>query len=355
MKPEADGGVRRAIVALSGGVDSAVAAALLLDAGWEVEAVSLRLWDSPRGGDRICSDWRDAGRVASHLGIPHAVLDRRDIFEKEVVTPFVEEIAAGRTPNPCMACNSRFKLGDLLRWADARGASHVATGHYARIAIDDVGVARLRRGRDPRRDQSYFLFQLAAADLSRTLFPLGDLTKDEVRDLARARALPVAEKGDSQDLCFGLPRDLVAARGRAGGAGEIVDLSGTVVGQHRGIERFTVGQRRGLGVSYPRPLYVQSTDPDRSRVVVAPARPATQQIVVGSYGPDTDRLRDVAVQIRHQSSPHKASVVPIGSRWVEVRFEAPVVAATPGQAAVVYRGDLVMGGGWIEAGRAFGG
>lgn len=339
---------QRAVVALSGGVDSAVAAALLLEQGWNVEAVSLRLWDAPRASDRICSDWRDAAAVADHLAIPHTVLDRRATFEREVVGPFVEGYVSGRTPNPCMACNSRFKLGDLLRWAESRNASHVATGHYARIVTGDDRSPRLARASDPARDQSYFLFELDTAQLARTLFPVGTFTKADIRDFARARKLPVADKKESQDLCFGSPADLVASRGCAGRTGEVVDRSGVRLGRHDGVERFTVGQRRGLRIPHERPLYVQSVDAEQARLVVGPEPPVASSILLRSFRASPGRLENVSVQVRHRARPVPASLDRGDETLVRVRFESPVTAPTPGQAAVVYRDDVVLGGGWIE-------
>jgi tRNA-uridine 2-sulfurtransferase len=339
-----------AVVAMSGGVDSSVAAALLLEQGWRVEGVSLRLWDSPRRDDRICSDHRDAARVARHLGIPHHEIDERERFERRVVAPFVAAYAAGRTPNPCVACNGDFKLGSLLEWAVARGARIVATGHYARVTREDGRMA-LRRGADARRDQSYFLFSLGRGQLERVAFPLGDWTKQDVRRRASELGLPTAEKLDSQDLCFGDPAALVRARGAGGEAGDVVDETGRALGRHSGVERFTVGQRRGLGVAAGSPLYVRAMDAPSRRVIVG-APPRAGALVARGWswvGDPPAEGEPVLAQIRYRHEPVAARVAPSADRTgMRVVFARPAVAVAPGQAVVLYRGDEVLGGGWIE-------
>ncbi len=340
-----------AMVAMSGGVDSSVAAAVLLEQGYRVEGVSLRLWDSSRRGPRICSDHRDAAVVARYLGIAHSLIDEREEFDRRVVAPFVAAYAAGRTPNPCAACNSDFKLGLLLDRVLARGASLVATGHYARVERRGEEVV-LRRGVDAQRDQSYFLFGLSRRQLAHAAFPLGAWTKSEVRRRATELGLPVADKLDSQDLCFGDPAALVRTRAMGGRAGEIVDGEGRVLGRHGGIERFTIGQRRGLGVAGPAPLYVHALDARRSRVVVRAEPPRARGLVAGRWSwigepPSPDEW--VAAQIRYRHPPLAARVVASdGGARARVEFERPAVAVAPGQAVVVYRGDEVLGGGWIE-------
>ncbi len=338
-------------VAMSGGVDSAVAAALLLERGYRVLGVTLRLWDADRKGDRICSDHRDASRVAAALGIEHHLLDRRSEFDRRVVTPFVDAYAAGRTPNPCAACNSQFKLGALLEWALARGAEAVGTGHYARLRRAPGGVGLLR-GADERRDQSYFLFELSQAQLERTLFPIGDLTKEEVRAKARVLRLPVAEKPGSQDLCFGDPAALVARRSPAAGReGEIVAENGRVMGRHSGVESFTIGQRRGLGVAAGKPLYVRAIDAAGSRVTVGPAPPAASALVARDWrgvGEAADGDESLLARLRHRHPGTVARVREVETGRAELRFDRPAVAVTPGQAVVVYREEEVVGGGWIE-------
>jgi len=340
-----------AVVAMSGGVDSSVAAALLLREGYHVEGVSLRLWDSPRRDDRVCSDHRDAAGVAKALGIEHTEIDRREAFERSVVAPFVAEYARGRTPNPCVACNGDFKLGVLVDWALRRGADFVATGHYARLRPAAAGL-RLCSARDSARDQSYFLFSLRREQLSKTRFPLGDWTKDDVRRHAAALGLPVASKPDSQDLCFGDPASLVRSRGLGGTPGMIVDEGGNVLGRHGGVESFTIGQRRGMRIAAGAPLYVRSLDAGGSRVVVGPRSPRALGVVACGWtwtGEPAGRAERLTAQVRYRHRPVEASVVMQSEDRARVDFEEPVIAATPGQAVVLYHGETVVGGGWITA------
>ena len=339
-----------AVVAMSGGVDSSVAAALLLEAGYRVEGVTLRLWDSARRDDRICSDHLDAARVAAALGIPHTLIDQREAFERTVVGPFVAAYAAGRTPSPCVACNSEFKLGVLFDRALERGAERVATGHYARLGHGDGGLV-LRRARDHARDQSYFLFALRRRQLAHIHFPLGDLTKAEVRGRAAALDLPVAAKRDSQDLCFGDAAALVQARGRGGGGGDVVDEAGRRLGEHVGIERFTIGQRRGLGIASATPLYVRALDARGARVVVGPTPPRCSSLFAREWnwlGEAPHEGEPVLAQTRSRQPPLPAWVRSDGEGSVRVDFARPALAVAPGQAVVVYRADEVVGGGWIE-------
>jgi tRNA-specific 2-thiouridylase len=339
------------VVAMSGGVDSSVAAGLLVEAGYRVMGASLRLWDSRRRDPaRACSDSRDAGAVARHLAIPHTVIDRREDFDRRVVMPFVRTYAAGRTPNPCAACNSDFKLGALLDWALAQGASFLATGHYARVARN-VGSSRLLRGRDASRDQSYFLFQLTAPQLERAMFPLGDLAKDDVRKHARRLSLPVADKAESQDLCFGEVASFVASRGLAGGPGEIVRDDGVVLGAHSGVECFTIGQRRGLGVSGDRPLYVERIEADTRRVIVSDRPPRSRGVVARDWtwvGLPVASTESLVFQVRYRHTGVPGRLEGIGGNRMRVRFDEPAFAVAPGQAVVAYRGPEVVGGGWIE-------
>lgn len=338
-----------AVVAMSGGVDSSVAAALLVDRGFDVRGVSLRLWDSARTDARVCSDARDAARVAAALGIPHVTVDERPRFERELVRRFVASYADGATPNPCVACNGDFKFAALAEWARVWGAEVVASGHYARVA-GGPGRRRLLRGTDAERDQSYFLFTVGPEALERALFPVGDRSKEEVRGLARRFGLPTAEKPDSQDLCFGSAAALVRARGRGGAAGEVVDEAGRVVGRHDGVERFTVGQRRGLGVAASAPLYVRAIDGRTNRVVVG-RRPEARAVLASGWRwtagrPALGQRLTAQVRYRHGGVPARVDEAD-GSR-MRIAFDEPVVAAAPGQAVVVYRGDEVIGGGWIE-------
>ena len=343
---------RLAIVAMSGGVDSSVAAALLLEQGYRVEGVTLRLWDSARQDDRICSDHRDAGRVAAELGIAHHQIDQRAEFDRLVVQPFVADYAAGRTPNPCVACNSDFKLGVLLDWALARGADVIATGHYARAEPRGERVV-LRRGVDSRRDQSYFLFALGRRQLAHVTFPLGAWTKEQVRGRAAALGMSVADKLDSQDLCCGDPAALVRARASGGVEGAVVDESGRVLARHAGVERFTIGQRRGLGIAAAAPLYVRAIDGEASRVTVGHEPPRARALVARGWswtGEPPSEGENLLAQIRYRHRPLPARIAPLPTRGeMRVVFDEPAAAITPGQAVVLYRDDEVLGGGWIAA------
>lgn len=345
---------KKIVVAMSGGVDSSVTAGLLVEAGHEVAGVSLRLWECQREQPQNCSDYLGAKRVAALLGIPHTLLDMRSEFVSAVVRPFAHSYLRGRTPNPCVACNRDFKLGALLEWAKAEGAEYVATGHYARLARDRAGgKVSLLRGADRKKDQSYFLFALSQAQLARTLFPLGDLIKDEVRQKARSLGLPVADRPESQDICFGDYRALVESFAESGevSGGEIVDRSGKVLGFHQGIHRLTVGQRKGLGLSASHPLYVLEIDEAAKRVVVGRREDlGCKGLTAGSVNwiePPAEEF-EAEVQLRYRSQPVPCLVRRRGEENCEVRFESVFPPVTPGQAAVFYRGDRVLGGGWIE-------
>jgi len=349
----------RVVVAMSGGVDSSVAAALLVDQGKEVVGISLRLADPKVSGDDAtggcCSidDFADARRVADKLGFPHYVLNLTREFHEAVVKPFAEEYLAGRTPLPCARCNEVVKFDLLVTRALALGATHVATGHYARV--ED---GRLLTGVDRAKDQSYFLFGIPPESLSRTLFPVGHLTKPEVRAIAKAKGLPVHEKAESQELCFVPTGDYAGwlerfAPGRAPGAGEIVDESGAVLGTHPGSHRYTVGQRKGLGSGRPNPLYVLQVDAAANRVVVGEEDRLAQEFLTASRVNWLGSPRfgaPVRVKIRHKNEPSGAVLEPVDGdpARVRVRFDEPKKAIAPGQAAVFYDGDHVLGGGWIE-------
>ncbi len=346
----------KVVVAMSGGVDSSVTAGILVQRGYQVEGVSLRLWECQREQPRNCSDYLGAKAVAEILGIPHTVIDMRSEFVKTVVRPFVSSYLAGQTPNPCVSCNRDFKLGALLDWARSRGADYVATGHYARLARDaDNGRVALARAVDRKKDQSYFLFALSHEQLKHTLFPLGDLEKSEVRHIARRLRLPVAERPESQDVCFGDYRAFVeslATENELRG-GEIVDRSGRVLGRHNGVHLLTVGQRKGLGIAAPRPLYVLEIDPTSARVVVGEKEELRCLGLVASSvnwieAPEGDEI-SAQVQVRYRSPGVPCVVRPLGHGACEVRFTQAYPAVTPGQAAVFYRGDEVLGGGWIAS------
>jgi tRNA-specific 2-thiouridylase len=354
----------RIVVAMSGGVDSSVAAALLAEQGHDVIGLSMQLYDQSEGQTSFgscCSidDLHDARRVAAAINIPHYIMNFERQFQEQVVSNFVEEYAAGRTPLPCAHCNSDLKFATLAERANALGADAVATGHYARVERDPAsGRFRLRRGVDASKDQSYFLFPLTQAQLARAVFPVGDRPKEAVREYARRRRLPVADKPDSQEICF-IPdndyRGFVEKRLPEERAGLFVDEQGRVLGAHQGIHRFTVGQRKGLGLAPSpagTPLYVLALRSADQQAVVGPKSSlerATLQasgvnwLIAEPVGP----IR-AAVQIRHRHQAAPASVCATGAGHAEVLFDAPQIAITPGQAVVFYDGDVVVGGGWID-------
>lgn len=345
---------KKIVVAMSGGVDSSVAAALLVEQGYDVQGVSLRMWEGELG-PRVCSDHRGAKEVANVLGIPHTLLDLRAQFVETVVKPFAADYLHGRTPNPCVACNRDFKLGTLLQWAEAQDADFVATGHYARVARgSSASHATLFRGADRTKDQSYFLFALSHEQLDHALFPLGDMQKSEVREKARRLGLPVAERPESQDICFGDYKTLVEsyANEEELSAGDFVDRSGKVLGQHGGIHRVTVGQRRGLGISAAEPLYVVDIDNETKQVVVGKkdelrCAGLIAQSVHWLESP-VDTEMEAEVQIRYRAPAIPCVIRPNSDDVCEVQFKEAFPAVTPGQAAVFYRGEQVLGGGWIQ-------
>lgn len=338
---------------MSGGVDSSVSAALLVEQGYDVHGVSLRMWEGERG-PRVCSDHRGAEEVAAHLGIPHTLLDLRGQFAETVVKPFAHDYLRGRTPNPCIACNRDFKLGTLLRWAKEHDAEYVATGHYANI-IHGQNAERvaLLRGTDRGKDQSYFLFALSQEQLAHTMFPLGGMQKTAVREKARALGLPAAERLESQDICFGDYKALVASYAEESElqGGEVVDRGGKVLGQHGGVHTVTVGQRRGLGISATEPLYVVDIDEQAKRVVVGKKSELSSSGLIAAsvnWLEEPEAEIEAEVQIRYRAPAVACRIRPDSDETCEVRFAEAFPAVTPGQAAVFYRGDQVLGGGWIK-------
>lgn len=357
---------RKVAVAMSGGVDSSVAAALLLEAGFDVFGLTMKLVRLPAEAClserlRSCCGARaaeDAARVASALGIPHSLVDFQAAFERRVIRPFVREYAAGRTPNPCILCNRSLKFGPLLAEARRLGAEAVATGHHARVVRDGPrGEWRLVKGRDRAKDQSYFLYATTQARLARTLMPVGELTKREVREKARALGLSTADKTESQEICF-VPDDdyegfLRERRPRAFRPGPIVDLEGRVIGRHAGLPGYTIGQRRGLGVSGPRPIYVVALEPATRTIVAGPDEALFRSSLFASgvrfiARRPPDRPFRAGVRIRYRHPEAAALVIPLPGARVRVEFDAPQRAVAPGQAAVFYDGEEVLGGGTIE-------
>jgi tRNA-specific 2-thiouridylase len=350
---------------MSGGVDSSVAAALLVEQGHDVIGLSMQLYDQSDGQTSFgscCSldDLHDARRVAAAIRIPHYILNFERQFDEQVVSNFVREYTSGRTPLPCARCNSDLKFATLAERASGFGADAVATGHYARVERDaQLGRYLLKRGADPAKDQAYFLFSLGQEQLARAMFPVGDRSKAAVREYARERGLPVADKPDSQEICF-IPDDDYAAfvTKRApdvAQAGAIVDTAGRVVGRHDGIHHFTVGQRKGLRLpSSPTgtPLYVLQLRPADQQVVVGPKSSLERTALTASGvnwildAPVSPRR--ATVQIRHRHQPAAALVRALDSDRAEVTFDQPQIAVTPGQAVVFYDGDVVVGGGWID-------
>ncbi len=366
---------RTIAVAMSGGVDSSTVAAMLRADGHNVVGLTMQLWNQRRLAGRegmpeqvtgrCCSldDVYDARRVAQHLGIPYYVVNHEERFERDVVRPFVAEYLSGRTPIPCSLCNNHLKFDQLHVVARQIGADAVATGHYAWVEYDDARERwLLRRPADRSKDQTYFLFGLTQEQLSRTLFPLGGMTKPEVREMAREHGLALAEKPDSQEICFVPGGDYkrfidayLAESGEAlpDTAGELVTTSGEVIGEHSGIHNFTVGQRKGLGVATGSPLYVIQINGAENKVVVGGDQQLYSQTLYATRinlisVADLHAPMRVAVKIRHRHEPAAAMIEKTGSDEILVTFDQPQRAITPGQAAVFYDGDIVVGGGWIR-------
>jgi tRNA-specific 2-thiouridylase len=352
---------KRFLAAMSGGVDSSVAALLMQREGYEVIGISMDLYDfsavtKDRSGT-CCSldDLYDARRVCDLLGVPYYVLNLRDEFRKEVIDPFVQEYSSGRTPNPCILCNEHLKFRALLRKADELGAEGVATGHYAVIRRDEKGRCRLFASPDASKDQSYFLFSLDSERLERIRFPVGGMSKSEVRRIAGEAGLPVFEKRESQDVCFVTDDSYTAFLSRKGieeQGGHFVDRKGNVLGAHRGILRYTVGQRKGLGIAAKEPLYVVAIDAEKNEVVLGTedetltaGATATRVTFVAGAPPAAAFRATVKVRYRHPGVP---AAVRLEGGKLSVRFDSPQKSVTPGQALVLYDGSEVLGGGWIE-------
>jgi len=362
-------------VAMSGGVDSSAAAAILKDQGHDLVGFTMQLWDQRRGinvdenGDplpsRCCSldDVYDARRVAEELDFPFYVLNLEQDFERDVVQPFVSSYLSGETPIPCVSCNSRLKFASLDRLARSLGCEKVATGHYARVRFDAATNRHtLLRGLNEQKDQSYFLWELTQDQLSRALFPLGAMSKPEARDAARSHGLATADKKESQEICFVPDGDYAGfidryleaedSLDRLPGVGEIVDTTGRRIGTHGGIHRYTIGQRRGIGIADERPLYVISVEANTNRLTVGSQDELLSSTFTAagvnwiSIGEPSEPVRaDVRVRYRHNAAP--ATITALPNQRVRVVFDEPQRAITPGQATVFYRGDEVVGGGWI--------
>ncbi len=355
------GSKKRVIVAMSGGVDSSVTAALLKEKDFEVIGVTMHIWERSKDWGGCCglSNIEDAKKVSSILDIPHYVLNFRDIFEEKVITNFCQEYKEGRTPNPCIRCNQYIKFDALIKKAKKSGADYIATGHYARIEYDNQERRYLlRKGVDPHKDQSYVLYVMTQEQLRQTLMPLGNLTKKRVRELAKDKNLPVANRPESQEICF-VPRgtygeflekripDVVKP-------GPIVTRKWKAIGQHRGIIFYTIGQRKGLGITGKEPLYVIDIDKEANAIVVGKEKDAYgHELIADDMNyiamPELNKPLKVSAKIRYLQETSPALVVPLGKDRAKVKFEKPQWAITPGQAVVLYDGDNVVGGGTIHS------
>ncbi len=352
----------RVVVAMSGGVDSSVTAALLKEEGYEVVGITMQIW--PKGGvERFggCCGLEaieDAKRVANRLDIPHYVLNFREAFQEKVITNFCEEYQKGRTPNPCIRCNQYIKFDALLKKAKKLGADYIATGHYARIEYDqDEKRYLLKKGIDRKKDQSYVLYVMSQQQLKHTLMPLGNFTKEKVRQIARKLDLPVASRPESQEICFipddDYPKFLQKYLPEAARPGPIVNKEGEVIGKHQGIIFYTIGQRRGIGIAAKEPLYVVAIDKENNTVVVGRREDGySDELVakninfIGIEKPNRSIRAEVKVRYLHK--PVWATVIPLKKREVKVKFDKPQWAITPGQAVVFYDKDTVLGGGTIS-------
>lgn len=354
----------RVVCAMSGGVDSSLAAAILQKGGYEVIGMTFRMWPKEECGSsfgRACCNLEAVTRaraVAEGLGIPYYVVDFSEDFKRDVIDYFCSEYLKGFTPNPCVICNSKIKFGRLMEKALGLGARYIATGHYANAGFDKKsGRYLLKRGRDKTKDQSYFLFNLSQKQLGGAIFPLGNMTKEKTRAMAKRLGIQTYDTASSQDVCFIRDRDYAEYIKEKTGieikTGEIVDKNGKVIGRHKGIPRYTIGQRRGLGIAYKEPLYVTGIDIKKNRIVAGVKKDVLKSSLVA------DRLNWIAIdgiskplkilaKIRYNHEMAKATVTGIGNGAVMVEFDTPQAAPTPGQAIVFYNKDVVLGGGWIR-------
>jgi tRNA-specific 2-thiouridylase len=350
-------GKKKVMVAMSGGVDSSVTAALLLEEGYDVAGVTLKLW--PGMSENAI---RDAGRVAETLGIPHHVLDLSAEFRKKVIEYFTGEYMCGRTPNPCIICNRHIKFGALLEYALSKGMDLMATGHYATVCFDEeTGRYIIKKAKFPEKDQTYVLYRLTQPQLARILLPLGEYSKNEIRQIAGKIGLVVASKAESQEICF-IPDNNYSGYIQKNVDGQIepgnfIDTKGNIIGRHKGIINYTIGQRKGLGIAFGKPMYVVGIDADRNNVVLGDETEVYSESLIAS---DVNFIsisslegeKRVKAKIRYSAKEADATIIPYGQEEVKVVFDSPQRAITPGQSVVFYDGNVVVGGGIIKSSSA---